>query len=151
MTNYQSSTEQGKCIFCEIAKGNIKPIGDGTFYEDEKYMAWLTPFPSVIGFTVVLPKKHYASDVLAMPNDVLPEFILVAKKVANILLKHFTDVGRIGFVMEGMGVDHAHIKLIPLHGTGHLKQGVWKQYLSGRSDFFTKYEGYLLMNRKLKN
>lgn len=142
MADYVSKTEQGNCIFCEIVKGTIQT--PGIFWEDEEFMAFLSAWPSVEGFTVVVPKQHYGSDVLAMPDDMLQRFILAAKKVSNMLLAHFEDVGRVGLVMEGTGVDHAHIKLIPMHQTAHMKQGIWKQYLSGRSDYFEKYEGYLI-------
>jgi len=57
------------------------------------------------------------SDVLSLPDDILQEFILTAKHVSTTLLHHFDDVGRIGLIMEGTGIDHAHIKLIPMHGT----------------------------------
>lgn len=142
MADYKSSTDEGKCIFCEIVNGNIK--SPGIFWEDKQFMAFLSTWPSVEGFTVVVPKKHYGSDVLAMPDKILQEFIIAAKKVSKILLDHFENAGRIGLIMEGTGVDHAHIKLIPMHETGHMKKGVWKQYLSGRSDYFEKYEGYLI-------
>ena len=142
MANYDSSTEEGKCIFCEIIKGNIQT--PGIFWENSEFMAFLSTWPSVEGFTVVVPKEHHGSDCLAMPDDVLQRFILAAKKVSNILLKHFEDVGRVGLIMEGTGVDHAHIKLAPMHGTGHMKKGIWKQYLSNRSDYFEKYEGYII-------
>ena len=33
-----------------------------------------------------------------------------------------------------------------MHGTGYMKQGEWKQQLSGRSDFFESYPGYLISN-----
>ncbi len=141
MANYKSSTDEGKCIFCEIINGNIKT--PGIFWQDKKYMAFLSTWPSTEGFTVVVPKKHYPSDVLSMQNKELSEFILVAKKVSKILLNHFSDVGRIGLIMEGTGVDHAHIKLIPMHGTAHMKKGIWKQYLSKKSEYFYKYEGYI--------
>lgn len=141
MANYKSSTKEGKCIFCEIIKGNIKT--PGIFWEDKKYIAFLSTWPSTEGFTVVVPKKHYDSDVLAMPNDALSDFIIAAKKVSKILLKHFKDTGRVGLIMEGTGVNHAHIKLIPMHGTGHMKKGIWKQYLSNKSEYFEKYEGYI--------
>ena len=146
MADYTSNTNEDKCIFCEIAKGNMKPMGDGAFYEDARYLAWLSPFPNTEGFAVVIPKKHYASDVLAMPDKALKDFIVAAKKVSNILLNHFKDVGRIGLIMEGTGVDHAHIKLIPMHGTGHMKRGIWKQYSSKVSDYFETYEGYISSN-----
>jgi len=142
MANYKSSTDKGKCIFCEIIKGNIQT--PGIFWEDDEFMAFLSTWPSVEGFTVIVPKEHYGSDCLAMPDDVLQGFVLAAKKVSNILLKHFDDVGRVGLIMEGTGVDHAHIKLDPMHGTEHMKKGAWKQYLSGRSDYFEKYEGYII-------
>lgn len=142
MAEYKSSTDEGKCVFCEIVKGTIKT--PGIFWEDTEYMAFLSTYPSVEGFTVVVPKKHYGSDVLAMPDRNLQEFIIIAKRVSQILLNHFENAGRIGLIMEGTGVDHAHIKLIPMHGTGHMKKGVWKQYLSGRSDYIDRYEGYLI-------
>ena len=141
MANYKSSTDEGKCIFCEIIKGNIQT--PGIFWKNNEFMAFLSTWPSVEGFTVVVPKKHYGSDCLAMPDDVLQRFTLAAKKVSEVLLKHFEDVGRVGLIMEGTGIDHAHIKLVPMHGTGHLKKGIWKQYLSGRSDYTEKYEGYI--------
>ena len=66
MTQYEAKTKEGKCIFCEIVKGNIK--SKGILWEDKKHMAFLTPFPNTEGFTVVVPKKHFGSDVLDMPD-----------------------------------------------------------------------------------
>ncbi|MFC1644411.1 HIT family protein [Patescibacteria group bacterium] len=132
------------CIFCGIINGKIET--PGIFWEDEKFMAFLSTFPSVNGFTVVIPKKHYDSDVLAMTEDDLSEFVLAAKKVSNILLSHFDDVGRVGLVMEGTGIDHAHIKLIPMHGTEYMKRGEWRPVASNKDDFYEKYEGYISSN-----
>lgn len=46
-------------------------------------------------------------------------------------------------MMEGTGIDHAHIKLAPFHGTENLKNGGWQQYLSGKEFWFEKYEGWI--------
>jgi histidine triad (HIT) family protein len=46
-------------------------------------------------------------------------------------------------MMEGTGIDHAHIKLAPLHGTENLKKGIWEQFLSGKEFWFDKYEGWI--------
>lgn len=101
MADYKSSTDEGKCVFCEIIKGNIET--PGIFWEDEEFMAFLSIFPNTEGFTVVVPKKHYGSDVLAMPDKDLRKFVLAAKKVAKILVSYFQDVGRVGLIMEGDG------------------------------------------------
>jgi len=146
MPKYDSKTKEGKCIFCEIASGIIPPLGNGKIYEDKKYMAWLSPFPNTEGFTVVIPKKHYGSDVLQMPDKELSQFLLMSKKISKKLIEHFKDVGRVGLIMEGTGIDHAHIKLVPMHGTAHMKNGIWKQYLGNNSDYFKKYEGYIASN-----
>jgi len=146
MPSYKSKTENNKCIFCEIAKSKIFPMGNGIIYEDEKYMAWLSPFPNTLGFTVVVPRKHFESDVLAVPDKELAKFVLVAKKVAKILENYFDDVGRVGLIMEGAGIDHAHIKLSPMHGTGYIKEGEWRQHHSEVETYFEKYEGYISSN-----
>jgi len=143
MAKYKSKIGRGKCVFCEIVKGNISPMGNGLIWEDKNFMAWLSPFPNTEGFSVVIPKKHYDSDVLKMPDKDLKEFILASKKVSNILLNYFEDVGRIGLIMEGTGIDHAHIKIVPMHGTDHMKKGIWKQYISNKSDYLKKYSGYI--------
>jgi len=146
MADYKSSTEKGKCIFCEIARGKMKPLGEGLIYEDNKHMAWLSPFPNTEGFALIIPKQHYDSDVLAMPDKKLQEFVLVAKKVSKMLINHFADVGRVGLIMEGTGINHAHIKLFPMHGTEHMKEGEWKQYHSNNDKYFETYEGYFSSN-----
>jgi hypothetical protein len=42
--------------------------------------------------------------------------------------------------MEGMGIDHAHVKLIPMHG---IPDGEWKPILSQHEVFNERYQGYL--------
>jgi len=141
MAKYESKTEDGKCIFCEIVNGKIKT--PGVFWEDENFMAWLSIDPNTRGFTCVIPKKHFGSDVLKMDDITLQKFILASKKVASILENYFDDVGRVGLIMEGTGIDHAHIKLVPMHGTADMKKGIWKQVLSGKNFWFEKYEGWI--------
>ncbi len=134
------------CIFCKIASGEWKPMGNWVIYETEHYMAWLSPFPNTPWFTVVIPKKHYDSDVLAMPDNILQEFILEAKKVSFLLLNYFTDVGRVGLIMEWTGIDHAHIKLYPMHGTEAMKQWERKVIPSQYKWYFDTYPGYMTSN-----
>ncbi len=141
MALYDATTNDAKCIFCEIIAGNIET--PGVFWENQEYMAWLSIDPNTEGFTCVVPKRHVGSDILKMADEDLQQFILASKEVARILENHFDDVGRVGLIMEGTGIDHAHIKLVPMHGTENLKQGVWKQVMSNKECWFDTYEGWI--------
>ena len=140
MTIYEAKVNN-KCPFCEIAKGGLQT--PGIFWEDDKFMAFLAIDPNTEGFSCVIPKAHYGSDIMKMEDKDLQEFILAGKKVAGILEHYFEDTGRVGVIMEGAGIDHAHIKLVPMHGTENLKRGEWKQVLSDKEFWFDTYEGWL--------
>jgi histidine triad (HIT) family protein len=140
MGTYDAKTEDNKCIFCEIVSGNIPT---SSFWENNEFLAFLSIDPNTEGFSCVIPKQHFGSDVLKMPDEALQKFILAAKEVAKLLEDFYSDVGRVGLIMEGTGIDHAHIKLVPMHRTEHMKKGEWKQYLSGQEHWFDKYEGWI--------
>lgn len=125
------------CIFCKIVSGESSSF---KVWEDEKHLAFLSIFPNTEGVTVVIPKLHYPSYVFDLPEDVMIDLILAAKKVAKILDTKLEDVGRSAMVFEGFGVDHIHAKLFPMHGT---KMENWKPINSGINKFFEKYEGYI--------
>lgn len=140
MVSYEAKTAENKCPFCEIGSGRLQTA---TFWEDSEFMAFLSIDPNTDGFSCVIPKEHFGSDVLKMPDDILQRFILASKKVAKIIENYYEDVGRVGLIMEGTGIDHAHIKLVPMHGTENLKRGEWKQFLSGQEHWFDKYQGWI--------
>jgi diadenosine tetraphosphate (Ap4A) HIT family hydrolase len=101
------------CIFCKIAKGEIPSV---KIWEDEKHLAILDINPNTEGMTLVLTKEHYDSDPTEIPDKNLKELIIAAKKVANILKKKL-KVQKVGFVIEGLGVNHIHVKLYPLYSS----------------------------------
>ena len=113
------------------------------FWQDDEFMAFLSIDPNTEGFSCVIPKKHYSSDVMKMPDDVLQRFIIATKTVSKVLENYFEDVGRVGVMMEGLGIDHAHIKLFPMHGTEFFKRGEWRQILSDKNFWFPRYEGWI--------
>lgn len=123
------------CIFCKIVNGEIPSY---KIYEDEKFIAILDVFPNTEGMTLVIPKKHYDSYVFDMPENMYKEFMIIAKKVAR-MIERGLKVKRVAMVMEGMGVNHAHIKLYPLHGLDDKFKEMWAE----KKVFFDKYEGYI--------
>lgn len=140
MGQYNPKTEGGECPFCKIIHDDNS---DQIFWKDENHIAFLSIDANTPGFSLVVPKEHHGSDILKMPDKELGDFIIAAKQVAALLESFYGDVGRVGLIMEGTGIDHAHIKLVPMHGTEHMKRGEWKQYLSGVEHWFDKYEGWI--------
>lgn len=126
---------RNSCIFCKIIKGEI----DSTkIWEDDDFLAILDVMPNTKGMTLVLTKKHYDSYAFDMPDKIYQKLMLTSKKVAKILEKGL-DVTRVAMVMEGMGINHAHIKLYPLHGVKDKFIETW----TDKKVFFEKYQGYI--------
>lgn len=127
----------GKCIFCKIIKGE-SPCHK--IWEDDKHLAFLSIFPNTKGFSVVITKNHYPSYVFDLSENILCDLMLASKKVAKLLDSKLDDVGRTGMILEGFGIDHAHAKLFPMHGT---KMKEWEPLKSNVDKYFEKYEGYI--------
>ncbi len=124
-----------ECLFCKIAKGEI-PCHK--IYEDEDFLAFLDIYPNTKGMTLVIPKKHYHSDAFDMPEEAYVNLMLISKKIAKLLEKKL-GVKRVAMIMEGMGIDHIHVKLYPLHGLKEKFVETW----ADKKIFFEKYEGYV--------
>jgi histidine triad (HIT) family protein len=99
------------CIFCKIIKGEIPSF---KIWEDDEFLAILDINPNTKGMTLVLPKNHYESDMLKVPEDVYQKIMITGRKVAEIL-KRKLNAERIVLIMEGLDVNHAHIKLYPVY------------------------------------
>ena len=126
------------CIFCKIVSGELP---SHKIWEDVEHLSFLSIFPNTPGFTVVITKDHYPSDLFALADEAFTGLVLAARETARLINRKLEDVGRTGLIIEGMMVDHAHIKLFPMHGT---KGEGWEERLSeGINKYFEKYEGYI--------
>lgn len=123
------------CIFCKIIKGEID---SAKIWEDKGFLAILDINPNTKGMVLLLTKQHYDSYVFEMPDEIYQKFMQAVKKVAKILEKGL-NVQRVAMVIEGMGVNHAHIKLYPLYGLKEKFEEIW----SKEKIFFDKYDGYI--------
>ena len=130
---------KNNCLFCSIVAGGIP---SWNVFESEKHLAFLTPFPNTPGFTVVIPKQHLTSAIFSLEEKEYTELLTASREVAH-LLERGLHCKRVAMIAEGMAIDHAHIKLIPLHG---IPDGPWQPLLSNAPHFSEKYEGYLTTN-----
>jgi diadenosine tetraphosphate (Ap4A) HIT family hydrolase len=123
------------CIFCKIASGKIPSV---KIWEDKEHLAILDINPNTDGMTLVLTKEHFDSDATDMPDKNYNNLMLAAKKVAK-LLENKLNIKRVAIVMEGLGVNHVHIKLYPIYGLDEKFKETWAK----DKIFFKKYEGYI--------
>lgn len=122
-------------IFDKIIKGELK---SWKVWENELFLAFLTPFPNTPGVTVVIPKKNEGDYIFNIEEPLYGEFLKAVKTVAKILEKAFNTT-RVAMVFEGTGVAHVHAKLYPLHGKLASETNVW----SSHKEFYPEYTGYM--------
>lgn len=124
-----------ECIFCKIINNEVPAF---KVWEDKDYLAILDRNPNTLGMTLVMPKKHFDSDVFNLGDREMASFLHATKKVVK-KLERSLSVYRVALVLEGMGVNHLHAKLYPLHGLGGKFQEIW----ADNKIYFVEYEGYL--------
>ena len=122
-------------IFDKIVSGEWSSF---KVYEDDDYLAFLTPFPNTPGFTVVIPKINPGDYIFDIDDEIYQALMNVSRKVAKQIEKGL-GVSRVAMVFEGTGVAHVHAKLIPLHGDLASQTEVWSKH----QEFYPEYVGYL--------
>jgi len=95
-------------IFSRIINGEIPAY---KIAEDEKYFAFLDINPLTKGHTLVVPKVEvdYLFDV---DDNTLAGMMVFAKKVAK-AIKATVECTRIGVLVLGLEIPHAHLHLVP--------------------------------------
>lgn len=102
-------------IFSKIVNGEIPAY---KVAEDENYLAFLDIFPVAKGHILVIPKKE-VDYIFDMEDDLYVGLQAFAKKVA-IGLKKAIPCKKVGILVLGLEVPHAHIHLIPMQNEADL-------------------------------
>ncbi len=97
-------------IFERIIKREIPSY---IIYEDDFHIAILDINPIKPGHTLVIPKRP-VEDVLDMEEESYIKLMLIAKKIAQ-NMKNKLNTKKIGFAIEGFGVPHVHVHLVPVN------------------------------------
>lgn len=96
-------------IFTKIVQGKIPAY---KVAEDGQYLAFLDISPVAKGHTLVIPKVE-VDYLFDLDDDVYAGLQLFAKKVAR-GLKKAVPCKKVGVLVLGLEVPHAHIHLIPM-------------------------------------
>lgn len=102
-------------LFTRIIKGEIPSV---KILEDERYFAFLDIRPINPGHTLIVPKLE-VDELFEAPADLLAGILPFAQKVAK-AVKQSVPCRRIGVIVAGFEVPHAHLHLIPIQEEGEL-------------------------------
>lgn len=95
-------------IFTKIISGEIPSI---KVAENDSCLAFMDINPLQRGHVLVIPKVE-VDEIYELEDKDLIELTLFAKKISQAMKKTFAK--RIGQVVVGYGVPHAHIHLLPI-------------------------------------
>lgn len=102
-------------IFTRIIAGEI-PCEK--ILEDDRFFAFLDIRPIAPGHTLVVPKAQ-VDKIYEAGDDTLSGLMPFAARVARALEKSVPCV-RVGMMVAGFEVPHAHLHLVPINGEGEL-------------------------------
>ncbi len=98
------------CLFCHIVKGRQPAF---KVWENRSFILLLDTKPINKGHLLLIPKRHFI-DVFLMPEPWFTNLFKTAQGVAPIL-RRVSTAKRIGVAIEGFGVLHVHIHLVPVN------------------------------------
>lgn len=112
-------------IFSKIIAGEIPSY---KIAEDDRFYAFLDIHPMAKGHTLVVPKEEidYLFD---LDDALLGEMVIFSKKVAK-AIEEAIPCKRVGLMVVGLEVPHAHIHLIPIQKEGDMSLANPKLQLS---------------------
>ncbi|NLZ74406.1 HIT family protein [Candidatus Falkowbacteria bacterium] len=101
------------CIFCKIIN---KETPSKIIYENDLVIAILDAFPSSLGHTLIIPKKHFVN-IYDVEEEYLVEIIKVAKKL-SLAYKEVWGIDNLQLIHNAgqdaqQKVFHFHLHLIP--------------------------------------
>lgn len=118
------------CIFCEIVAGRAPA---SVIYQDENVMAFMTIRPTAPGECLVIPKAH-VDHFTDLDDHIAQRIMLVGLRIGRRLRTVFQPF-RVGMLVHGFGVPHAHLILVPQRGPHHLTSDRFASIRNGHIEF----------------
>jgi histidine triad (HIT) family protein len=118
------------CVFCQII---ARQAPASFIYEDETIAAFMSLQPTARGECLVIPKAHI-DHFTDLPDEVAQRIMLIAQKIGRRMRETF-PLERVGYLVHGYGVAHAHFVIVPQQGPYHLTSDRLARIVNGRIVF----------------
>jgi histidine triad (HIT) family protein len=119
-----------ECKFCRIVSGELPA---SIIYEGADVMALMNIRAISKGECMVIPKDHidHFTDI---PDDLSAKILVVAQKIGRKILALYKPE-RIGYVVHGYGVPHAHFMVVPQNDPNDITSGKFVRVVDGELHF----------------
>ena len=106
------------CAFCEIVAGRGAA---SVVHDDDRVLAFLTIRQTRPGELLVIPKAHidHFSD---LDDELSAHLCVVSQRISRRMRERLQPL-RIGWVVHGFGVAHAHLIVVPQHHPDDIVSG----------------------------
>ena len=118
------------CVFCQIVAGE-EPAS--VVYEDERVLAFMDIRPVNRGQLAVIPREH-VDHFCDLADDVACHALVQAQRLSRNLRERLGPE-RVGLVVSGYGVAHAHLVVVPLHGPDDITSSKYAHLEGGQIKF----------------
>lgn len=118
------------CVFCEIVAGRAPA---SVVFRDDRSMCFMGIRPSSPGECMVIPLSHI-DHVTDLDEDLAAHLMRVAHRVGRRMREAFLPQ-RVGYVVHGYGVAHAHLLIVPQHGPHDITSGKFARVHAGEVVF----------------
>lgn len=133
-------TKQG-CVFCSIRDGHAPAT---VVSDSERVLAFMDIRPIRPGQLVVIPKQHV--DEFGDLDDALAAEVFLEAQWLSRGLRSLLSPKRVGCVIHGFGVRHAHIVVIPLEHPWDITASQFAEIRDSRVEF--RWEAVPLADRQ---
>ena len=103
------------CIFCKIVERTAE---SSIIYEDDRIIAFMGIRPINPGQFLIIPKEHI-DHFCDIPDELSCHIIVQAQRLSRNLRERLKPE-RVGLVVHGYGVPHAHLVVVPLHDSSDI-------------------------------
>ena len=119
-----------RCVFCAIVEGS-EPAS--AVYESDRVLAFMTLQPTRPGECLLIPKEHidHFTDV---DEQSASEIMRAAIRIGRKIMEEFQPL-RVGMLVHGFGVSHAHLILVPQHDPNDITSGRFASIEDGKIVF----------------
>ena len=115
------------CVFCRIVAGR-EPCS--RVHEDDVSLGFMGIRPARPGELMIIPKEH-VDHFCDIPDDLAAHILLVAQRLSRSIRRTLSP-RRVGLVVHGFGVPHAHLIVVPQHEETDIISGRFIRLDGGR-------------------